>query len=225
MSSSTLGPLTTALFASVAVDPSSTNSLAINGPISQAAGVFGAIANPMVNGQTLTINGNVSITNATSTVAQSFTLTGASLSTTIMNGVVSDGGLGSSSLTLGYTNPTKTTVYPAITPTIEINGTNTYTGITTLNMATVLVGNNQAFGVETAGNAPNSQGELRFGSSANEFGYNLESANDSIAINNGVDLGQFLTIEGATQLPSTTISIRRFRARSSISFPPAKRSP
>ena len=197
ISSGALGPLTTALAASVIIDPSSTNSLTLNGPISQAAGVSTAICNLMTNGPTLTINGGISITNASSTVAQAFTMTGSSLSTTIVNGVIADGQVGDSDVSYGYSNPTKTTVYPAVTPTFDINGTNTYTGITTLNMATLLIGNNQAFGVQAAGTTPGNQGELRMGGSANEFGYNLESANDSIAINNGIDVSELLTIEGS----------------------------
>jgi fibronectin-binding autotransporter adhesin len=203
VSSSTLGPVTTTLAASVVIDHSSTNSLILDGPISQAAGVSTAICNLMTNGQTLTINGGISITNATSTVAQAFTMTGSSLSTTIVNGVIADGQVGDSDISYGYSNPTKTTVYPAISPTIDINGTNTYTGITTLNMATLLIGNNQAFGVQAAGTTPGNQGELRMGGSANEFGYNLESANDSITIANGVDVSEYLTIEGSHSITFT----------------------
>ncbi len=195
-----IGPVQTAIFTSLAIDPSSTNSVILNGPISQASGISAAIANLMSGSNTLTINGPITITNAASATAQSFTIDGVTGSTTIINGAIADGAVGDSDVSLGYSNPTKTSVYPAITPTIELNGASTYTGITTLNMATVIVGNDQAFGIQPAGSAVQSQGEVRLGGSANEFGYNLESANDSIEINNGIDVTQFLTIEGQHSL-------------------------
>jgi fibronectin-binding autotransporter adhesin len=200
MGSVNSGPLQavqTGLAASVVIDKNSTTDLSLNGPISQIAGVSAAICNAMPTGRTLNINGNISI--ASSTVAQAFTLTGTSGSLTVVNGVIADGTTPNSTMSYGTFSPNKASIYPAITPTIQINSANTYTGITTLNMATLIIANNQALGVPTATGLlpPQSRGELRMGGSANQFGYNLEAANDSIAINNPVDVTQFLTIEGA----------------------------
>jgi fibronectin-binding autotransporter adhesin len=200
--------LQTGIAASLAIDPTSTNNVTLNGPISQlpisaTATVSAAIANLMSGNLTLTINGQTTITTSSggfSTAAQSFTFAGVNGSNTIINGTIVDGAEGDSTISYGYSNPTKTTVYPAISPTFQINGTNTYTGVTTLNMATLLVGSDQAFGIQTATASVGSQGEIRLGGSANEFGYNIESANDSIAINNGIDVSQFLTFEGQHSL-------------------------
>jgi fibronectin-binding autotransporter adhesin len=194
-----LQPVVTGLFASVVIDKNSTSDLTLNGPISQIPGVFAGICNTMPVGRTLTLNGGIALSSvASGTVAQTMYFGGNTGSLTVINGVISDGGTVANGPTYGYTNPSKESVYPAITPTIQINSANTYTGITTINMSTIIVGNNQAFSTQTAGlTPPQSTGEVRLGGSASQFGYNIEAANDSITINNGVDVTQFLTVEGS----------------------------
>jgi fibronectin-binding autotransporter adhesin len=191
----------TGVAASAVFDPSSTNDITLNGTISQSTGLATALCNAMSSTRTLTINGPILLANSASTSAQTFTLTGTDGSRTVVNGVISDGGTGTihSGLALGNTNPSKTTVHPAISPTIVINSANTYTGLTTMNMATLVLGNNQAFGVGAS--VPNvNNGQITIAGSSNEYGYNFMSDNDARTIGNGIKLGQFLTIEGSHSL-------------------------
>ena len=156
----------------------------------------------MTGGQTLTISGPISITNASSTVAQTFVLTGTSLSTTIVNGLISDGGHTGSGLALGNSNPTKTTVYPAPSPTIDLKQRKApIRGVHDSQYGhRAVLGVIRRSGTEVAGSLP---GAYRRETSPRrvgkrEFGYNLQTANDSITINNGVDVASIsLTIDGS----------------------------
>jgi len=192
----------TGIQASLVIDPSSTNDLTMNGAISQVAGVSSWLTNAMSSARTLTINGAINLTAAGNTAAQTFSVTGINGSKTVINGVIGDGAIAStlhSTFQIGNTNPSKTTVYPAISPTVVLNGTNTYTGLTTWNMASIVAGSNQPFGVP--GTTPvSSLGEVRIAGSANEFGYNLMSDDDARTIPNGLRLGQFMAIEGTHSL-------------------------
>jgi autotransporter-associated beta strand protein len=118
-----------------AVTVSGTQDLTINGTVTGAAGGSRTLTTSITGG-TLMLS-NVAI-NTDNTVARTLTLAGTGA--TVVNGVISNGNgdTFANALTLSSTGTT------------TLNGANTYTGTTTVSAGTVIIGNNQAFGLGTA---------------------------------------------------------------------------
>jgi autotransporter-associated beta strand protein len=180
------------------LDITGTNDLTINGGGTYGVYPFGGgriITNNLPDGKTLFLDGKITLTDVTTYVppvpgpeaatAQNLLIQGTGR--TVINATI--GHLVSSGqLQLGTTSNV-----PALTPTIVINGNNTYTNITVQNRSTVIVGHDNAFGL----------GEFRGGNPSNAFGFDLQSTDDARTIANNVRIVQNMTFSGEHSMTFT----------------------
>jgi len=162
----------------VTIDAASTTNLVFTGPIEQTGGNR-SVTNNLPAGRQLTLSGPITITEAASSTARVFNITGSG--TTLVSGTFSNGvATLNGGVSIGGTNA------GSPRPTVVITDPQSHTGATTLNRGTLVISSSTAFG----------GGTFTFGGQAAFFARNLVSTVDGLDITSPVSLANHLTVQG-----------------------------
>ncbi len=173
-------------------------NLALNGNLSYTgdpnnAGVSASALRVISPGLTVTLNGGIAFTNSDTLEAVDFSFNDSERNqgSLVINGLLS----GTGDIAIG------TASNSARLPlgTVTINGANTFTGSIRAGRGNLVLGNDNAIGVDpgpTSDPSDDTLGTYRQAGPANQFGYNLISTDDSRVIRNNMTVAQWQTFKG-----------------------------
>jgi fibronectin-binding autotransporter adhesin len=177
------------------LDVLGTRNLTVDGEITffEAAGTLDTLAQGFNNtsaGITTTVNGNISLINQADGMAGEYGLNTSdnAQGTLVVNGIVSDGGLGGDLwIGVGSNNAR----FPL--NTVRINTANTYGGGTTIRRTNLEIADNASLGT----------GTITQRGPANQFGYNLIAVGGDRTIANNFRVAQWQTFKGQNSITLT----------------------